>query len=250
LGECVLPHAKAMLTDFERLRRDSESMAGVPTGTVRIGMMPALAPLIVADLFARVAERFPRVLLSVAEGYSGQLNEMLADGTLDIAILFDYGRASRIGREFLAPVDSWLVGGPGVLTPADAPMSFAAMARQPLAMPPMSNSLRIAMSRHAERCGIELNVVVEISSFIALTEMLAQGRCVSVLPYFAVARKLATGELTGLPISEPAIDRSLMLATSSFMPASLAAREVSRILRSLVMEAEEKQLLTSGPVLS
>jgi LysR family nitrogen assimilation transcriptional regulator len=242
LGECVLPHAKSILAGVDRLQRDSAGIAGVPTGLVRIGMMPALAPLLVPQMQARVAERYPRVTLSVSEGYSSQLDEMLADGSIDLALLFQYGRSTRVGRDFLAPVDSWLVGGPGVLDGHQGPMAFEAIARQPLALPPLPNNLRVTLARQAEQRGIDLNVVIEINSFMALLELLERGQCVSILPYFAIRQKLLDGQLSGLPIAEPSIARSLMLATTSFVPASLAVREVSRILRALVLEEGEKML--------
>lgn len=242
LGECVLPHAKSILAGVDRLQRDSAGIAGVPTGLVRIGMMPALAPLLVPQLQARVAERYPRVTLSVSEGYSSQLDEMLADGSIDLALLFQYGRSTRVGRDFLAPVDSWLVGGPGVLDSEQGPMAFEAIARQPLALPPLPNNLRVTLARQAEQRGIDLNVVIEINSFMALLELLERGQCVSILPYFAIRQKLLDGQLSGLPIAEPSIARSLMLATTSFVPASLAVREVSRILRALVLEEGKKML--------
>ncbi|MBA1204213.1 hypothetical protein G7009_21065 [Pseudomonas capeferrum] len=152
-----MPHAKAIVAGVDRLQRDSAGIAGVPTGVVRIGMMPALAPLLVPQLHARVAERYPGVTLSVWEGYSSQLDEMLADGSIDLAILFQYGRATRVGRDFLAPIDSWLVGGPGVLDAHQAPIAFDAIARQPLALPPLPNKLRVTMARQAEQRGIDLD---------------------------------------------------------------------------------------------
>lgn len=248
LGECVLPHAKAILSGVERLQRDSAGMAGVPTGVVRIGMMPALAPLLVPQLYARVAERYPRVTLSVSEGYSSQLDEMLADGSIDLAIIFQYGRSTRVGRDFLAPVDSWLVAGPGVLAAHEAPIAFEKMARHPLALPPLPNNLRVTLARQAEQRGIDLNVVIEISSFMALLELLGQGQCLAILPYFSVRKKLANGQLSGVPIAEPSIARSMVLATTSFVPASLAVREVSRILRELVMEERDNMLLSADPL--
>lgn len=246
LGECVLPHAKAILGGVERLQRDSAGIAGVPTGVVRIGMMPALAPIVMPQLYAQVRERYPRVTLSLSEGYSSELDEMLGDGSIDLAIIFQYGRSTREGRDFLAPVDSWLVAGPGVLQAADAPMAFEAIARQPLALPPLPNNLRVTMARQAAQRGIDLNVVIEISSFITLLELLEQGQCVSVLPYFAVSRKLASGRLSGVPVAEPSIARSLVLATTSFVPASLAVREVSRIMRTVVLD--ETDGLLASPV--
>jgi LysR family nitrogen assimilation transcriptional regulator len=244
LGECVLPHAQAILAGVERLQRDSVGMAGVPTGVVRIGMMPALAPILVPQLYAHVAERYPRVTLSLSEGYSSELDEMLADGSIDLAIIFQYGRSTRAGRDFLAPVDSWLVAGPGVLQAHEAPIPFENIARQPLALPPLPNNLRVTLARQAAQQGIDLNVVIEISSFITLLELLEQGHCLSVLPYFAVSKKLASGQLSGVPIAEPSIARSLMLATTSFVPASLAVREVSRIMRTLIMGEAGKMLLS------
>jgi LysR family transcriptional regulator, nitrogen assimilation regulatory protein len=94
LGERLAPRARALLADaaaFEEAARGGER----PTGQVGLGVVPVAARGLVAALSARLRRDFPGIRLRALEGYSGQVEEWLAAGRVDIAIFNRYRRATR-----------------------------------------------------------------------------------------------------------------------------------------------------------
>src|ERR1700680_2199918 len=69
LGATILHRAKNMLREADQISAEAREMAGVPTGEVRIGLLPVVATVLVSKLFKDARNRFPRVKLSLFEGY-------------------------------------------------------------------------------------------------------------------------------------------------------------------------------------
>ena len=64
-----------------------KTSAGVPSGLVRIGIMPSLSDPSMSILLSRVRARFPAIHLCVFEGSGGQIDEWLVSGRVDFADL-------------------------------------------------------------------------------------------------------------------------------------------------------------------
>ena len=158
-GERVLPRIKALLSDAERLGSELKTSAGVPAGTVHIGVMPSLAHPALGILLRQVRARFPGVHLAVLEGSGGQLDEWLASGRVDFAILSRYGASAPAGEEALALVDTCLVGKPGNPLTRAPQVEFSRLDGIPLILPSVPNGLRVALGRIAQQEHIALSVV-------------------------------------------------------------------------------------------
>jgi DNA-binding transcriptional LysR family regulator len=110
LGEQILQRARSLLTDAQQLADEIRSSAGKPYGEVKIGILPSTAHLLVTPLYRRSRERYPHVLLHIFEGSSGQLDEWVSKGQLDIAMLYRYVKTATRDEQALAVVPSCLVG--------------------------------------------------------------------------------------------------------------------------------------------
>src|SRR5262245_8358541 len=109
-GRRMLPEVRAALEQVTRLDAIARESAGVPTGTVHVGVLPSLAPQLLPQLFADLRSGAPGVTLHAAEGFSGNLDEQLASGRLDVAVINRYGPAAARGEEVLGTADTYLVG--------------------------------------------------------------------------------------------------------------------------------------------
>jgi LysR family nitrogen assimilation transcriptional regulator len=236
LGERVLPRVRALLFEAEQLANEVKTTAGVPVGEVRVGLLPSTASSLVATLFRRVRERFPGVRLHVFEGSSGQIEEWLTNGRLDIAILFRYGKVVPADEQALAHVDSFLVG------PARDPLTrsptvkFAQLDGVPLILPGAPNGLRVALDQAAKRKRISLSIVMEADSIPIQKDMVASGVGYTVIAFHAVSREVQAGQLQASRIILPGIDRTIALATTTQRPLTLATRETAQLIRLIVDE--------------
>ncbi len=239
LGELVLPRVKDILRGVDSLTQDLNENAGVPKGQVRIAMLATLAKPLVTRLFYEVREKHPQIQLRVIGASVGRMDAWLAEGSIDMAVLFRYGRAEVASETPLGVVDTYLVSAPNDPLTSQPTVKFAALDKLPLVLPAPPNGLRVVLDQITKKLKIDLNVVMDTNSLAVYEDIVAMGRGIyTVLPGYALARGVKAGELQASRIVEPDIERYVTLAVAP-RPASLAAREVARMLRRTIEETAD-----------
>jgi len=156
LGQRMVPRAKRVLAETESILAEAQAMAGIPSGEIKLGLLPNVATVIARQLFQEVKARFPRVRLVLFEGYTGQLEEWLDQGKIDIAVLFHYGRGIPANQDLLAKVDACLISGPGNRLTRHATVEFEKLDGLPLVLPSSPNALRATLEticrQNTSRC--------------------------------------------------------------------------------------------------
>jgi LysR family hydrogen peroxide-inducible transcriptional activator len=87
LGEEVVRRARFLLADAQDLMRLSREMSEPFTGELHLGVIPTIAPFVLAPLLEGVQQQMPKLRLFLHEVQSGQAVERLENGTLDIVLL-------------------------------------------------------------------------------------------------------------------------------------------------------------------
>lgn len=88
-GLRLLDGARDLLRQASELRLSIGEHGGEPVGPVAVGVYSTLAPTVVPELWARLAERHPGVELSITEGTTDELVARLATGELDVVIAYE-----------------------------------------------------------------------------------------------------------------------------------------------------------------
>lgn len=237
-GQRLFPEIKALIQEAERVHSLMQGRDELPAGEVRLGLMPSMSELLVAVLFRHVRQRYPAIRLRIFEGSNGQLDEWVATGRVDLAVLYRYGTAVKRGEEALFEVETFLVGPPGDALTRQATVSFEALDGIPLVLPGMPNGLRVALDQIARRQkeGFRLNVALEADSLPIQRSMASHGEAYAVHGGVVVRRDVEAGIVSAARIVSPAIKRTMALATTTQHPLSLAARETAKVLRALAQE--------------
>lgn len=87
LGEEVVRRARFLLADAQDLMRLSREMSEPFTGDLHLGIIPTIAPFVLAPLIQVVQQQMPRLKLFLHEVQSEIAVERLEHGTLDIIML-------------------------------------------------------------------------------------------------------------------------------------------------------------------
>lgn len=232
-GRRMLPEVRAALEQVGRLGELARESAGVPTGTVHVGVLPSLAPQLLPLLFADLRAGAPGVTLHVAEGFSGNLDEQLAAGRLDVAVINRYGPAAARREEVLGTADTYLIGKAGNPLLAQGSVAFKDLAGVPLVLPSVPNGLRSMLDQLARRHGVRLDIVMEVDSSGSMKDVALSGHAYTLLPLMAVKDDLARRTLSAVPVAKPAIRRTIVLAVTTQRPLSRAARHVVARIRAL-----------------
>ena len=234
LGLRILPRAKALLAQAGELAEDIKGTAGVPSGDVRIGLLPSLSQPLISLLFRRTRTSFPKLRLHVYEGSTGQIEEWLATDRIDIAIRYRYGRSLPRGELALAVVDTHLIGPAGDSVSRAPTVRFARLDQLPLVLPGPPNALRVLLDQTAKRLRISLSVVMEADSLPLQTAAAAENRCYTILPAHAVREALQAGRVQASRIVSPGISRTIALGTTTQRPLTAGGREVVKLVREIV----------------
>ncbi|MBX9945452.1 MAG: LysR family transcriptional regulator [Reyranella sp.] len=234
LGLALLPRARGLLADAEQLVAEASGMRGSPVGSVDLGVVPGWAQPLISTLCSRLMRDYPRVRLRVHEAYSGQVEEWVASGRVEVAIFNRYRRGAVRGAERVMRGDMMLVG------PRDHPalrrkeVPFRALAGVPLAAPVWPNGLTSVMRETAARQGIALDFVMEGSSSALLREAVARSGLCTVFPKGFAEREMAGPQFAAARIVKPTIEQTTWLAVGTHRPASLAVRTVARLVREIL----------------
>lgn len=86
-GEVFLERAQGILRAVDDLKDLARSAASQPTGRLRIGVIPTVAPYFLPTVIARLSALYPDLDLNLRETVTPRLLEELTEGRLDTAIL-------------------------------------------------------------------------------------------------------------------------------------------------------------------
>ncbi|OTG79953.1 LysR family transcriptional regulator [Acinetobacter sp. ANC 5054] len=87
LGEQVVGRARVLLADAQDLMRLSREMSEPLTGDLHLGVIPTIAPFLLAPLLDEVHKQLPKIQLHLHEAQSEKIVEKLEHGNLDIVLL-------------------------------------------------------------------------------------------------------------------------------------------------------------------
>lgn len=241
-GVSFYKHAQTVLRQIDRLRSEVSSTATGPSGTVSIGMPPSIANVLAVPLTRAAQERYPQVQLRIREALTGQLEELVANGRIEMSLLFDRGpglgesNAARKGPIAHLNVEPLLTEELVLLTAGlqpwgdDIDLSDAA-SHKFILFPGPTNVTRQMIQEVWDQAGYTLNIFAELDSTTTIKAMVANGLGSTILSPSALSTTQREG-LTARRISGVDLTRRVCLCTNSVFTVGDAAERIF----SLVVE--------------
>ena len=232
----LAPRLRAALADMAVATQEAGELGGQTGGVVRVGLVPAATRPLVGLLFRRMAERFPRIRLQFVDGFSYALEEGLAQGELDMAVINRFTLAPYRGEERLCVLSSHVVGPAGAFAPTRAEIDFRQLAELPLVVASRPNGLRVALDQLSRHEALQLNVAAEADSLMTMKDLVLEASLYTILPHHVVADEVTAGRMSVARLVRPELPRVLSLALTAHHPASAAMRAVAHEIRDLVQQ--------------
>jgi LysR family nitrogen assimilation transcriptional regulator len=236
-GKLLEPYARVMLDSARDAALQIQALSSDPVGQVVIGMPSSIATVLAVDLVQEFRLAFPNVSVRIMEGYSGHVVEWLTTGQLDIAVLYDARglKANALHTDPVLTDELFLIGpfhdrdrlGAG-------PVPVSRLAQLSLVLPSRPHGIRVLVDEALGKVGLQANVQLEIDAMHTMLSLAEKGLGYTVLSASSVLDLVRAKRVRIWRLTEPAITRSLVIATSSQRPSTKPARALMKMFRQRV----------------
>jgi LysR family hydrogen peroxide-inducible transcriptional activator len=199
-GEVVTERARRVMNELDAMVADVSALREEVVGTVRLGVIGTTGRWLVPQLFDLLRVRHPHVHLNVAEGSSVQLEQQLASGQLDLAVVTfplsgDDVEAAQLFDEDLVAV---LPSGHRLAHETSIPLER--LSELELLLPAPGTALRTEIDSATVPARVELRPAMELDGVRLIASLAFDGYGPAVLPATAVPGHLR-GRFSVLPVT-------------------------------------------------
>ena len=234
IGEETVRRARQILEEAEELARAAQAGSMPLSGTIRLGVIPTVAPYLLPRTLGRLRAKYPNLKLYLREDLTDRLLERLRAGELDAALLalpYDIGslESEMLFDDrfaFCCRTDHPLANSPEV--------AGERLAGESLLLLEDGHCLRdhaLAACDLTDKAG---RAPFEATSLPTLVQMVDNGLGVTLLPQLAIDAGILRGtELTTIPLEDKAASRGIGLVwrarTGRREEFQLLARELHKL---------------------
>ncbi|PLZ00014.1 LysR family transcriptional regulator [Burkholderia sp. WAC0059] len=229
-GEILVEYARRALLELDRARSEIQPPAMRLSGIVTIGLLPSTSDLLAGPLLSAVKAGYPAIKLRLVIGYAGHLSQWLESGEVDAALLYNPKTAPTIQTQTLLEESLYIVGSPETRLDTRQPVPLSALTHWPMILPSAPHGIRNLLAQACPGADFSLNVVAETNSMSVQKILAASGHGYTILPSIAVSGEVARGQLRAAPLSEPGLQRTIVLALPNTRRIAAAVRTVTTVL--------------------
>ena len=218
-GKRLLLHARGILQQVERARHDIDESRGASVGKVVVGLPPTLARHLTLPIVREFRHHHPQASLSIVEGLSSTILDMLADGRVDVGLVYNPSLSPAIEARTLLEEPLCLVGArkkgsePRNVRLRDLP-------RFPLLIPSRPHAIRRLVETRLAGLGLSPQVAMEIDAVPAILELVAEGHGFAVLSPRALHDAATAQRLHSRTIIQPQLKSALAIVSSAQRPST------------------------------
>lgn len=242
-GAVFLPRARAMLQLLDEARAEVQELSGMRKGTLSVGATPSVGTHLIPGAIAAFSRQQPGIALTLREGGSRDLVQLLQAGELDLAVVIQPVRNEALTTVPLLKEELLLAVPRGHPLAHRDSVELAALRDEPFVMlREGAYDLRDQVVAACRRAGFAPRVVLDGGEMDSVPRFVAAGMGVAILPAM-VLRDLVGGDgPVAVRLEAPRLVRSLVVAHRRDRYLSNAAREFTRVLRELVDQPADAAL--------
>ena len=190
---------------------------------LRVGAPPAVARVLGAEVILAVNEHFDDIELRLVEGWSGDLQDRLQHGDLDMVVGYFAESIPELSHRALFD-ESFVFTAAPALAPAGARIGLAdALASDLVFYGARSIAWQVARAA-AQRLGVTLRVHQECESIEVWRSFLVRGFGMAITPFGAIAEEFHRGTLAVREIVCGAVGQSCNAGLAGASPMPLCGR--------------------------
>jgi DNA-binding transcriptional LysR family regulator len=199
-GEVVVERARRVMNELDALVADVTALRQEVVGTVRLGMIGTTGRWLVPQLFDLLRVRHPHIHLNVAEGSSVQLEQQLASGQLDLAVVTFPLSGDDVLAAQLFDEDLVVVLPSGHPLGQETSIPLERLSELELLLPAPGTALRAEIDSATVPARVELRPAMELDGVRLIASLAFDGYGPAILPATAVPGHLR-GRFSVIPVS-------------------------------------------------
>lgn len=233
IGAQVVAQARRALEEAARVKAVAKQGRNPLVGVLRLGVIHTIAPYLLPHLVAALRRVAPQMPLDIEENMTANLDHLLREGAIDVAILALPFEAP--GIETLAVYDEAF----RVVVPAKHPLArrrhvpIAALDTDELLLLPAGHCLRDQVLGSCTEFSRAPPPGRQGNSLETLRSMVASGLGITVLPATALTERHASALVRSIPFEGDPPQRRVALAWRKGFARMAAVRRIAEAIRGL-----------------
>jgi LysR family hydrogen peroxide-inducible transcriptional activator len=229
-GADVLARARRALVEVEGLIAAAAHLRDPFAGTVRIGVIPTVAPYLLPEVMPKIGAKYPKLALVFREERTAEIVRELAEGTLDGGLLALEAEIGECAHAEIAK-DSFVAALPKGhplarkkrLEPSDLEGENVLLLDEGHCF--REQALAVCSEARAKETSFRA------TSLTTLAQMVSSGAGITLLPSMAVPVENRRGQLEVRPFVKPAPGRTIALVWRPRSPFAAVFTELARAFR-------------------
>jgi LysR family hydrogen peroxide-inducible transcriptional activator len=211
-GQEIAARAEAILTQVRELADYARQQRGVLSGTLRLGIIPSVAPYLLPSLLSGVEANYPTLDLLVRETQTDTLIEELARGDLDAALLALPVSSAQL--ETMALFDDRFL----IAVQAQAASDWsrddlhARMMQERLLLLEEGHCLRDQALQFCKIANVQARKALGAASLTTIMQMVAAGHGITLLPELCATAEVDRRRIALIPFPDEPPMRTIGLA--------------------------------------
>ncbi len=247
-GLQLLPLAQAVVEAVEAFTAAAAGAADPLQGSMRLGLIPTVAPYVLPTVLAGLARRLPALTLRVIEDQTERLLTALRAGALDAALITLPANTGGVTEIPIYDEDFLLAVPPGHPLSGKRRVPVAALAQLPLLLLDEGHCLRDQALDVCQSAGVRAELAdTRAASLATAVQCVTGGLGVTLLPESAAPVEAARSRLGLARFAAPRPGRRVGLVYRSSSGRDEAYRRLAGIIGELIGAEQQVRLVNSRP---
>lgn len=226
-----------IIQDFSHARAQVMAVDGEISGHVNVGLIASITEGVLAATLSMFSARFPRVGVTIVDGYSATLTDWVAAGQIEAAVI-NYSRRHRaLHVEHIADEDMVLItsAAADMALPPTLTLGLLPTLGLGLVLPTRNHGLRAVLDDFAADEKVELSPSFEVDSLNTIVKLVAGTRLATILPRIVAHQGVADGVLKVHPFTAPRLMRQVVAISHPRRPLSPATAAFMAAIKEQVL---------------
>jgi LysR family nitrogen assimilation transcriptional regulator len=230
-GESLYQHGKAILLRLEQAQAEVAEISNNPAGSAVLALGPVAGKVLSSVVAERFLKEVPNSKLRIVESYTGFVLEWVANGRVDIGLLYEDALTPTLKGERLWIEEPVLVSARTRPLAGVETIPFAELENIPLILPGRPHGLRLRVDEVAAELGMRLNIVLEVDGLSGILDLVRRGVGCSILTPPALYSYKYDGDIVLTKLTDPVISSTVVAVTSKQKPMTNTVKTLLQIVR-------------------